>query len=100
MYIDGYYREPTFLYESILSLLGFITLLITRRKLKLKVGQVTGIYCIWYGIERLIIEAFRSDSLMLGPIKIAQLISILFILAGLLLFIKNKNKLYKETKYE
>ena len=92
MYIDGYYREPTFLYESILSFLGFLLLVVIRKLKNIKVGQITGIYLIWYGIERLIIESFRSDSLMLNNIKIAQLISIIFIIIGVLLYNKNKSK--------
>ena len=101
MYINGKYREPTFLYESIFSLIGFIILIIVRKNKNIKVGQLTGIYLIWYGLERLIIESFRSDSLMLGPLKIAQIVSIIFCIVGIyLLFknIKNNNKLYKEEK--
>ena len=99
MYIGGEYREPTFLYESVFSILGFIILLIVRRLKNTKTGQICGIYFIWYGIERFIIESFRSDSLMLGPLKIAQIVSILSIILGIYLFtknIKNSKKLYKE----
>ena len=99
MYIDSYYRQPLFLYESILCLIGFIILILIRKYYKkLKLGQLTSIYLIWYGIIRLIIEHFRSDSLMLGNIKIAQIISILFIISGIIILIKSikKKKLYKE----
>lgn len=99
MYINGAYREPTFLYESILSIIGFLVLIVTRKKLKIKTGTLTGIYLIWYGIERLIIETFRSDSLMLGPLKIAQIISIIGIIGGVYLIVKTKNnKLYVKDK--
>ena len=100
MYIGGYYREPTFLYESVFSLIGFIVIMIIRRNKKTKTGQLAGIYFIWYGVERLIIETFRSDSLMLGPIKVAQLISIISCIVGIYLIFKNikSNKLYKEDK--
>lgn len=100
MYIDGFYREPTFLYESLFSVLGFIVLLSVRKIKKLRVGQLTGIYFIWYGIERFIIETFRSDSLMLGNLKIAQIISIILCIGGIYLLFKNikSNKLYKEEK--
>ena len=99
MYIGGLYREPTFLYESILSLIGFIILIIVRTIKKLRVGVLTGIYFLWYGIERFIIETFRSDSLMLGSIKVAQLISIIFCIIGIYMIFKNikSNKLYKEA---
>lgn len=91
MYINGFYREPTFLYESIMSIIGFIILILIRKNKKIKTGQLTSIYLIWYGIIRLIIEGLRSDSLMLGPLKIAQLVSIIFIITGIVTFIKNRN---------
>lgn len=99
MYIEGNYREPTFLYESIFSVIGFIVLILIRKSKRIKTGQLTGIYLIWYGIERMIIETFRSDSLMLGNIKVAQLISLIGLLAGIYLIIKQKNSnLYIEEK--
>ena len=100
MYINNEYREPTFLYESIASLIGFIVLIIIRKKNNLKIGQLTGLYLTWYGIERLIIESFRSDSLMLSSLKIAQIISIIFIVCGVSLLGINskKEKYYKEGK--
>ena len=100
MYIDGAYREPTFLYESVFSLIGFFILFGISRLKNIKVGQLTGLYLIWYGIERIIIESFRSDSLMLGPMKMAQIISLIFIVFGIYLMIKNikNNKYYKEER--
>ena len=93
MYILGEYHHPTFFYESVWCLIGFIFMLIIRRNQRLKVGQLTSFYLIWYGIIRFIIEAMRTDSLMLGPIKVAQLVSIVFIISGLVIFIKSlKNK--------
>lgn len=105
MYILGDYREPTFFYESIWNFLGFIALLIIRRYPYLKTGQLTGFYLIWYSSARFIIEGKRTDSLMLGNMKIAQLISIIMIIAGIILFIYYKRikkvstfeKLYKEN---
>ena len=99
MLIDGKYREPTFLYESITSVIGFIILLCVRKIKSIKTGILTSIYLIWYGIARCIIESFRSDSLMLGPIKVAQMVSIIGIICGIGLFIKSrKNKRYMEDK--
>ena len=101
MYINGSYREPTFLYESIFSLMGFIVMLTVRKLKKLKVGNLTSIYLIWYGIERLFIEQLRSDSLMLGPIKVAQLVSAIAIIAGIIILIKEtkKGNDYQLTKF-
>lgn len=96
MYIDGSYHEPTFFYESVISLLGFIVLILIRKLKNLKVGTLTGTYLIWYGIERFIIESLRTDSLMLGNIKVAQLISLIFIIFGIIvtIFSFKKNILY------
>ena len=87
MYIQGAYHQPTFLYESIWCLLGFIVLLIVRRYKYLKVGQLTGIYLVWYSLGRIVIEGMRTDSLMLGPFRIAQIVSLIGIIIGIVLII-------------
>lgn len=99
MYILGDYHHPTFFYESVWCFFGFIALLMIRKFKYLKTGQLTSIYLIWYGIIRFIIEAMRTDSLMLGPIKMAQLVSIIFIISGLIIFIKRNKKgtLYNQS---
>lgn len=100
MFILGEYRQPTFLYESVWCFFGFIAIFIIRKLDKfLKKGQPTGFYLIWYGSARLLIEALRDDSLMLGPIKIAQIISIIFIILGIKIFTKYSAKKYNEEKY-
>lgn len=102
MYIDGGYYHPTFLYESIWNLIGFIILIIVRKVFKyLKTGQLTGVYLVWYSVGRIFIEAMRTDSLMLGSIKVAQLVSIIFIIAGIILIIVRRkgsrfDNLYRE----
>ena len=103
MFIDGAYRVPTFLYESILSLTGFIMLLMIRRYKYLKVGYLSGLYLIWYSIGRFFIEGMRTDSLMLGNIKVAQLVSIICIISGILIiFLSSKgtrfDNLYNEKE--
>lgn len=87
MLIDGNYYLPTFLYESIWCFIGFIVLLVVRRNRYVKLGQVTSIYLIWYGIGRFVIEIFRTDSLMLLNFKMAQIVSVLMIIIGIILFI-------------
>jgi len=92
MNIGGVYYAPTFFYESIWCLVGFIILIILRRYKKLRVGVITSLYLIWYGIGRFYIEGLRQDSLMLGNMKVARIISILFIIAGMIILItKIKN---------
>ncbi len=101
MFILENYRQPTFLYESLSCFLGFIIMLLVRKFSKnLKLQTLTGFYLIWYGITRFIIEYFRSDSLMLGPIKIAMLVSSIFVIIGLSLIIRNfksQNENYQDT---
>ena len=100
MYINGVYYIPTFLFESILCLVGFIILLLLRRRKNNKIGQLTSFYLIWYGIIRFFIESLRTDSLMFFSLKIAQIVSIIMIISGIVILIKSrKNSLYKEDKH-
>ena len=87
MNIGGTYYLPTFLYESIWCLLGFIILLVIRRLKYIKIGQTTAVYLIWYGIGRFIIEGMRTDSLMIGNFMQAQIISIIMVILGIVIFI-------------
>lgn len=100
MHIGINYYHPTFLYESLLCIIGFILLILIRKNKKLKIGTLTSIYFIWYGIIRYFIESLRTDSLMLFDIKIAQLVSIAMIIIGIILLIisikKGKNYYSKE----
>lgn len=87
MNIGGTYYLPTFLYESIWCLLGFIILLVIRRLKYIKIGQITAVYLIWYGIGRFIIEGMRTDSLLIGNFRQAQIISIIMVILGIVIFI-------------
>ena len=93
MYIDGSYRQPTFLYESIWNLLGFLLILILRRKPQfLRQGEVTAFYLIWYGFGRMIIEGMRTDSLMFAGLRVSQWLSMILILVGLAIIIYQRRK--------
>lgn len=101
MYIDGNYYIPTFFYESIWCLLGFIIILIIRKNYKkLKLNQITSFYLIWYGFERFIVEGMRTDSLMFGFLRAAQIISIIMVIIGILLlsYTFKKKELYHIEK--
>jgi phosphatidylglycerol:prolipoprotein diacylglycerol transferase len=87
MYINGNYHHPTFLYESIWCVIGFIILLIIKRNKYIKVGVQTSFHFVFYGIGRLIIEFLRTDSLMLGNFKVAQIVSVVMIIIGILMYI-------------
>lgn len=94
MHIGGSYYQPTFLYESIWNIIVCILLLIILyRKSEQENGIVIGSYLVLYSLGRVFIEGLRTDSLMLGNIRVAQLISIIGIIIGLgiVVFIKRRN---------
>lgn len=99
MYIEGNYYIPTFYYEFLWNLLGFVVLFTIYKKYKkLKTGMLTGMYFMWYSFVRFFIEGLRTDSLMISPI--ALIISIvLFILVILFMLYKRFRKIDKK-KYQ
>ena len=82
MNINGIYYNPTFLYESIWNIIVFIILMIMLRKSK-RNGIVFFSYIGLYSVGRFIIEGMRTDSLMLGNIRMAQFVS----LSGVIIWI-------------
>ena len=92
IYEAGKYLEvhPTFLYEAICTFIIFLVLAKMQNKRKYK-GQITALYLILYGIARMVIETFRADSLMLGNIRISQMVSIIVIIIGISIIL-NRNK--------
>ena len=89
MYINGIYYQPTFLYESLLNLIGLIILIILSKK-QHKLGYLTGFYLSWYGCLRMFIEILRTDALFLGTIKIAFFTSFIMFIIGIYLMIRRK----------
>ncbi len=87
---EGKYLEvhPTFLYESIATFLIFIFLIAISKKRKYK-GQITLMYLVLYSFARMIIEGLRTDSLMLGDIRISQILSLIIFLISSIVLIKN-----------
>ena len=100
MNIDGIYYTPTFLYESIWCLVGFLLLLIIRRLKITKVGQPFALYLMWYGLGRFIIESMRTDSLMLGGFKMAQIVSVGMVFIGLIIIMITGRKGRYEDLYD
>ncbi len=99
MYVDYYYREPMFFYESVANTIGFILITLYLRFSSKKVrGQGLFCYLSWYGLVRFFIEIRRSDALMLGSIKVAQLSSVLFMIVGLAGLLGVFNKKYLKEK--
>ncbi|EAC9742249.1 prolipoprotein diacylglyceryl transferase [Listeria monocytogenes] len=102
MYIDGAYYQPTFLYESLWNVLGFIVLLIIRRT-KIRRGELFLGYVIWYSFGRFFIEGMRTDSLMWGDFRVSQVLSLLLIVLSIGIIIYRRMKMnppyYMEDKF-
>ena len=96
--VDGQRVHPTFLYESVWDWLTFIYIIMIRKNKKYE-GQLLVDYIFLYSLGRFFIEGLRTDSLMLGPIRMAQLISLMGILAALVVryFLLKRKALEKES---
>lgn len=77
--------HPTFFYESVWCLLGFIAIAwyTSRRRFD---GELVLLYVVWYGAGRAVIEGLRTDSLMLGSIRISQMLSIIGVVVALVVW--------------
>lgn len=92
--VDGIKVHPTFLYESIWDVAIFLFLFFYLFKRKKYHGQVFFAYGILYSIGRFFIEGLRTDSLMLGSLRVAQVVSLLTIFLFLVLgYLKKNGKL-------
>ena len=89
MFIEGGYRHPTFLYESIWNLLIFFLLIWLNNKEFTKKGDLFFTYLVGYSIGRFFIEDLRTDSLMFLNIQVAQLISVLLIMFAIVMLYFN-----------
>ena len=91
--------HPTFLYESVWCILGFFILnYIVNHKRSYK-GEVFLLYGIWYGLERMVVEGLRTDSLYIGAtsIRVSQLFSAIIVAVFLVWHIVNMVRLKKGT---
>lgn len=79
--------HPTFLYESLWCLLGFLVLhLLSKYMLSRFDGMIFCGYMMWYGTGRFFIEGLRTDSLMAGTMRTSQLVAVIAVLMGAVLF--------------
>jgi phosphatidylglycerol:prolipoprotein diacylglycerol transferase len=100
MEFPGVPLHPAMLYEFVLNLSIFLLLWFKIRKRETKDGFVFALYIVLYSLGRFFVEIFRADSLMFGPLKTAQLLSVIMVcVVGYLIW---KLKLYKapERIYE
>lgn len=88
MNINGVYYQPTFLYESLWSLAGFILIVVLRnRKSLLQRGEVALTYVLWYSLGRFFIEGLRTDSLWLVDwLRVSQALSLILFVGALIVW--------------
>ncbi len=84
--VNGQKVHPTFLYESLWCLFLFFFLIWMTKKRKFD-GQIFFLYCMMYSLERGLVEELRTDSLMIGPFKQAQVLSVIVFFLALSLYI-------------
>ncbi len=75
------YYHPTFLYESVWNLCGFVLLHFLSKKRQYD-GQIALGYVAWYGLGRALIEGLRTDSLYWGPFRVSQVLAAVSCLAA------------------
>ena len=80
------YYHPTFLYESVWNLCGFLLLHFLSKRRKFD-GQVALGYVAWYGLGRTFIEGLRMDSLYWGPVRVSQLLAAVSCFAAVVVLI-------------
>ena len=95
------YYHPTFLYESLWNLVGFVLINLLYKKKKFD-GQIVLMYLAWYGLGRMFIEGLRTDSLYIGVFRISQVVGFLcFVICTTLLvyllWVQHRKKLDGES---
>ena len=80
------YYHPTFLYESVWNLCGFVLLHFLSRRRKYD-GQIALCYAAWYGLGRCLIEGLRMDSLYWGSFRVSQVLAGISCVAAVIVLI-------------
>lgn len=78
--------HPCFLYESAWCLIGFVVLYLLSKRRKYD-GQMFVMYIGWYGLGRFFIEGLRTDSLMIGNLRVSQVLALLCVIASVIILI-------------
>lgn len=95
--VNGEVVHPTFLYESVWCFLIFFVLLFVSRRRSFT-GQIFLLYGILYSFERFFVEGLRTDSLMLGPLRTAQVVSAIIFILFLLIYIVMRKKYSRRNR--
>lgn len=99
MNVQGFYHHPTFLYESLWNLVGLLILLLLR-KVNLRRGEIFLTYIIWYSFGRFFIEGMRTDSLLIGNLRMAQIVSLVGLVVGVALIIYRRLNVKPTVHYK
>ncbi len=91
--VDGIKVHPTFLYESIGNLLVFGFLLWYRKNKSKVSGEIFLLYIGLYSLVRFFVEGLRTDSLMIGSIRTAQLMSVVFVVVAFYAIKKRRSRI-------
>ena len=91
--------HPTFLYESLWLLLGFIVIMIYSKRRRFT-GEMTLMYFAWNGFGRMFIEGLRTDSLMFGFVRVSQAIAIILFVASSIAILILRKKVAQDTAPE
>ncbi|MBR2589723.1 MAG: prolipoprotein diacylglyceryl transferase [Clostridia bacterium] len=99
--------HPTFLYESVLCIVGFFICRIICNKYRKFRGEIFAFYLVWYGAVRFIIEGMRTDSLYIGHtnIRVSQVVSLVMVVGGIVWLIlgfiyAKKHPLHQEIRHK
>ncbi len=90
--------HPCFLYESLWCLVGFILLHLYSKHRKFD-GELFFMYIGWYGLGRFLIEGLRTDSLMIGHLRVSQLVAAVCVAVAIAAVIYKRNKIKREGEY-
>ena len=91
--VQGAWHYAAFFYESLwCALIVLFVLFAERRRFFERSGDIFASYIFLYGIERAVVEGLRTDSLMLGPVRISQAVSLLAVLAAVMLLALRRRK--------
>ena len=99
MVIDGSEAvHPTFLYESLWNLAGFVILHIVSKRRHFA-GEIALLYAAWYGLGRAWIEGLRTDSLYLGPVRVSQVLAAVSCLAAIAVLVRQYRRIAVARKF-
>ena len=91
--------HPTFLYESLWCLVGFVLLAVYTKHRRFD-GEIFLFYTAWYGIERFVVEGLRTDSLMIGRVRVSQILALLLFIASIAIWLTVRSRIRRSNDPE